>query len=192
MTLYEITAEAVEIEELFENAVDENGEPRELTQEEKETLNKWILANEETFKEKFDGYGKLIENLLIQSQIAKATRDTLKGELDRLTKRAKTAENRVEQLKNSLLWAMKTMKIDSVKTALFSAKVGLSRGSVNTDEADPNNIPLEFIKKEVSKSAIQDALKNGKLTKTESGLILKNGEILEGLRFEQKETLTIR
>lgn len=192
MTLYEITAEAVEIEELFENAVDENGEPRELTQEEKETLNKWILANEETFKEKFDGYGKLIENLLIQSQIAKATRDTLKGELDRLTKRAKTAENRAEQLKNSLLWAMKTMKIDSVKTALFSAKVGLSRGSVNTDEADPNSLPLEFIKKEVSKSAIQDALKNGKLTKTESGMILKNGEILEGLRFEQKETLTIR
>lgn len=192
MTLYEITAEAVEIEELFENAVDENGEPRELTQEEKETLNKWILANEETFKEKFDGYGKLIENLLIQSQIAKATRDTLKGELDRLTKRAKTAENRVEQLKNSLLWAMKTMKIDSVKTALFSAKVGLSRGSVNTDEADPNKLPLEFIKKEVSKSAIQDALKSGKLTKTESGMILKNGEILEGLRFEQKETLTIR
>lgn len=192
MTLYEITAEAVEIEELFENAVDENGEPRELTQEEKEILNKWILANEETFKEKFDGYGKLIENLLIQSQIAKATRDTLKGELDRLTKRAKTAENRVEQLKNSLLWAMKTMKIDSVKTALFSAKVGLSRGSVNTDEADPNSLPLEFIKKEVCKSAIQDALKNGKLTKTESGMILKNGEILEGLRFEQKETLTIR
>ena len=192
MTLYEITAEAVEIEELFENAVDENGEPRELTQEEKETLNKWILANEETFKEKFDGYGKLIENLLIQSQIAKATRDTLKGELDRLTKRAKTAENRVEQLKNSLLWAIKTMKIDSVKTALFSAKVGLSRGSVNTDEADPNKLPLEFIKKEVSKSAIQDALKSGKLTKTESGMILKNGEILEGLRFEQKETLTIR
>lgn len=192
MTLYEITAEAVKIDELFENAVDENGEPRELTQEEKETLNKWILANEETFKEKFDGYGKLIENLLIQSQIAKATRDTLKGELDRLTKRSKTAENRVEQLKSSLLWAMKTMKIDSVKTALFSAKVGLSRGSVNTDEADPNNLPLEFIKKEVSKSAIQDALKNGKLTKTESGMILKNGEILEGLRFEQKETLTIR
>lgn len=192
MTLYEITAEAVEIEELFENAVDENGEPRALTQEEKETLNKRLLANEETFKEKFDGYGKLIENLLIQSQIAKATRDTLKGELDRLTKRANTAENRVEQLKNSLLWAMKTMKIDSVKTALFSAKVGLSRGSVNTDEADPNNLPLEFIKKEVSKSAIQDALKNGKLTKTESGMILKNGEILEGLRFEQKETLTIR
>lgn len=29
----------------------------------------------------------------------------------------------------------------TVKTALFSAKVGLSRGSVNTDEADPNNLP---------------------------------------------------
>ena len=61
--MYEIAHEVTEIEDLYESAVDENGEPRELNDEEKETLKKWILANEETFKEKFDSYGKFIQNL---------------------------------------------------------------------------------------------------------------------------------
>lgn len=192
MTLYQITDEAVKINELFENAVDENGEPRELTQEEKDTLGKWILENEEKFSEKFDSYGKVIENLKLQADLAKATKDSFKAELDRLAQREKTAKNRVETLKNTLLWAMQTMKIDKVKTALFSASIRENPLSVNCDEVKMSEIPDCYIKKEVSKSAISADIKSGKLQVSDSGLVLKDGEILGGIRASKSKSLQIR
>lgn len=192
MTMYEIAHELTAIEDLYDSAVDENGEPRELTEEEKETLKKWILANEETFKEKFDSYGKFIQNLKINAELAEATRKTYKAELDRLAARAKTAANRMESMKSILLWAMNTMHIDKVKTALFSASIQENPLSVNCDDVKMSEVPDCYIKKEVVKSAISADIKSGKLQVSDSGLVLKNGEILGGIRASKTKSLQIR
>lgn len=193
MTIYEIAHEVTEIEELYESAVDENGEPRELTEEEKETLKKWILANEETFKEKFDCYGKFIQNLKINAELAEATRKAYKDELDRLSRRAQVAKNRIESMKSVLLWAMNTMHVDKIKTALFTASVRENPVSINADDIHINEIPEKYIKKEVSKSAVSADLKDGKLQTTESGLILGlDGSILGGLKAVKSKSLQIR
>lgn len=193
MTMYEIAHEVTEIEDLYESAVDENGEPRELNEEEKEILKKWILANEETFKEKFDSYGKFIQNLKIQAELADATRKAYKAELDRLSARAKTFTNRMESMKSMLLWAMNTMHIDKVKTALFSASIRENPLSINTDDAHVNEIPDCYLKKEVSKSAISADIKNGKLQISDSGLVLtQSGEILGGIKATKSKSLSIR
>lgn len=193
MTMYEIAHEVTEIEDLYESAVDENGEPRELNEEEKETLKKWILANEETFKEKFDSYGKFIQNLKINAELAEATRKAYKAELDRLSARAKAATNRMESMKSILLWAMNTMHVDKIKTALFTASVRENPVSINADDIHINEIPDKYIKKEVSKSAVSADLKEGKLQTTESGLILGlDGSILGGLKAVKSKSLQIR
>lgn len=192
MTMYEIAHEVTEIEDLYESAVDENGEPRELNEEEKETLKKWILANEETFKEKFDAYGKFIQNLKINAELAEATRKTYKAELDRLASRAKVATNRMESMKSMILWAMNTMHIDSVKTALFSASIRENPLSINCDDVKIDEVPECYIKKEVSKSAISADIKSGKLQVTESGLVLRNGEIMGGIKATKTKSLQIR
>lgn len=193
MTIYEIAHEVTEIEDLYESAVDENGEPRELNEEEKETLKKWILANEETFKEKFDSYGKFIQNLKFQAELAEATRKAYKAELDRLSARAKTFTNRMESMKSMLLWAMNTMHIDKIKTALFSASIRENPFLINTDDAHVNEIPDCYLKKEVSKSAISADIKNGKLQLSDSGLVLtQSGEILGGIKATKSKSLQIR
>lgn len=193
MTIYEIAHEVTEIEDLYESAVDENGEPRELNEEEKETLKKWILANEETFKEKFDSYGKFIQNLKVQAELAEATRKAYKAELDRLSARAKTFTNRMESMKSMLLWAMNTMHIDKIKTALFSASIRENPFLINTDDAHVNEIPDCYLKKEVSKSAISADIKNGKLQLSDSGLVLtQSGEILGGIKATKSKSLQIR
>ena len=193
MTIYEIAHEVTEIEDLYESAVDENGEPRELNEEEKETLKKWILANEETFKEKFDSYGKFIQNLKFQAELAEATRKAYNAELDRLSARAKTFTNRMESMKSMLLWAMNTMHIDKIKTALFSASIRETPFLINTDDAHVNEIPDCYLKKEVSKSAISADIKNGKLQLSDSGLVLtQSGEILGGIKATKSKSLQIR
>lgn len=193
MTMYEIAHEVTEIEDLFESAVDENGEPRELTEAEKETLKKWILANEETFKEKFDSYAKFIQNLKINAELAEATRKTYKAELDRLSARAKTATNRMESMKSTLLWAMNTMHIDKVKTALFSVSIRENPLSVNCDDVKLDEVPECYIKKEVIKSAVSADIKSGKLQVAESGLVLgADGSILGGIRATKSKSLQIR
>ena len=191
--MYEIAHEVTEIEDLFESAVDENGEPRELTEAEKETLKKWILANEETFKEKFDSYAKFIQNLKINAELAEATRKTYKAELDRLSARAKTATNRMESMKSTLLWAMNTMHIDKVKTALFSVSIRENPLSVNCDDVKLDEVPECYIKKEVIKSAVSADIKSGKLQVAESGLVLgADGSILGGIRATKSKSLQIR
>lgn len=193
MTMYEIAHEVTEIEDLYESAVDENGEPRELTEEEKETLKKWILANEEAFKDKFDSYGKFIQNLKINAELADATRKTYKAELDRLANRAKVATNRMESMKSILLWAMNTMHIDKVKTALFSASILENPLSVNVDDVKIDEVPDCYLKKEVVKSAITSDIKAGKLQVTDSGLVLSlSGEILGGIKATKSKSLQIR
>ncbi len=51
MTLYEITNDIQQINELLESAVDSEGNPRELTAEEEKTIKEWFSESKEDFEE---------------------------------------------------------------------------------------------------------------------------------------------
>ncbi|MBQ0003590.1 MAG: siphovirus Gp157 family protein [Treponema sp.] len=194
MKLYEITGEALAIQDLIETAVDENGEPRELTTEEDGIITQFFLANQEHFEEKADAYGKVMANLQMMADEAENERKTYKAELDRLSARAKTFTNRKDNLKKRLFWAMDLLKKDKIKTALFSFNIQNKPMSINTDLANISAVPDCFLKKEVSKSAISSAIKAGEITVTDSGSLIynKTGELLEGIKAEKEKTLVIR
>ncbi|MGI5065570.1 siphovirus Gp157 family protein [Treponema putidum] len=200
-TMYEITGDLIELNKLMDDIVDENGEPREPTETELETMREWFKASETEFKEKFDNYCKFIKNLQIEASIATAEKDAHKKEMDRLSRRSKTMENRAVTVKNLLWWNMEKLGIskDGFKTSLFSAKEQNTKGSiVELTTYDYRKIPEEFLKQpELDKTAISQALKDGELIQKEGQenygkIFLRNGEALEGISYVQGKALYIR
>ena len=200
-TMYEITGDLIELNKLMDDIVDENGEPREPTEAELETMRDWFKTSEAEFKEKFDNYCKFIKNLQIEASVATAEKDAHKKEMDRLSKRSKAMENRAATVKNLLWWSMDKLGLskEGFKTSLFSAKEQNTKGSiVELTTYDYRKIPEEFLKQpELDKTAITQALKDGELIQKEGQenygkIFLRNGEVLEGLSYVQGKALYIR
>lgn len=191
MKMYEITEDLRAIEELFNSAVDENGEPRELTEEEGRFLADCFTNSQEDFEKKFDDYGKFLANLKAQSEIADAERKAMKSEMDRLSTRAKVYTNRRDAVKNYLYFNMKNISLDKYKTALFSANIQQAPLSIKQMGVS-KNIPEQFLKpREISTTAIKAAIKDGSV-KIVGDELFFNGEQLEGLTAERGEILVIR
>lgn len=201
MTLYAITEDLKALNKLMEEMVDDEGNPREPTAEELETMKKWFECSLADFEQKFDNYCKFIKNLKIDAEAADGERKAYKGELDRLSKRAKAFENRAKSV-NGLLWfAMQNLGMKKYKTALFSA------GEQNTQikieplaGSDLKEVPEEFLKpRELDTAAVKDAIKSG-LLKQGDGTPLgatklfyaKTGEELKDVRWAQGTALIIR
>lgn len=200
-TMYEITGDLIELNKLMDDIVDENGEPREPTEAELETMRDWFKTSEAEFKEKFDNYCKFIKNLQIEASVATAEKDAHKKEMDRLSKRSKAMENRAATVKNLLWWSMDKLGLskEGFKTSLFSAKEQSTKGSiVELTTYDYRKIPEEFLKQpELDRTAISQALKDGELIQKEGQenygkIFFKNGEVLEGLSYVQGKALYIR
>lgn len=200
-TMYEITDDLIELNKLMDDIVDENGEPREPTEAELETMRDWFKTSEAEFKEKFDNYCKFIKNLQIEASIATAEKDAHKKEMDRLSKRSKAMENRAATVKNLLWWSMDKLGLskEGFKTSLFSAKEQNTKGAiVELTTYDYRKIPEEFLKQpELDRTAISQALKDGELIQKEGQenygkMFFKNGEVLEGLSYVQGKALYIR
>jgi len=195
MTIYEITGEFLQINDLLENATNENGELRELTENEEKIIKEWFAENSEHLEEKLDNYGRFITNLKLQSEEAENTRKLYKSELDRLSARAKAFDNRRKALLSGVQYAMNVCGKDKIKTSLFSFGIQNSPMSINTEFAKTSDIPAEFLKVEttISKTAINNAIKKGDLIVTDSGdVIMKSGELLEGIRAERNKVLVMR
>ena len=191
--LYEITDDLKQIEDLFQNAVDENGEPRELTPEEDNFLKECLTLSEDELKEKLEGYGKIIANLKFDADTIKAEADLIKKEYDRLSAKAKAAENRVTSLESYILWAFDALKLDKVKTPSFTVFKKKNPMSLNVDDVNVSALDEKFVTKSVSKSALQQAIKDGSLTVTDSGLVLKaDGELIEGLKATSTTSIQVR
>ena len=191
--LYEITDDLKQIEDLFQNAVDENGEARDLTPEEDTFLKECLSLSEDELKEKLEGYGKIIANLKFDADTIKAEADLIKKEYERLSAKAKAAENRVTSLKSYILWAFNALNLDKVKTQSFTVFKKKNPLSLNTDEVNVASLDEKFITKSVSKSALQQAIKDGSLTVTDSGLVLKaDGELIEGLKATSTTSIQVR
>ena len=200
-TMYEITGDLIELNKLMDDIVDEDGEPREPTEAELETMRDWFKTSEVEFKEKFDNYCKFIKNLQIEASVATAEKDAHKKEMDRLSKRSKAMENRAATVKNLLWWSMDKLGLskEGFKTSLFSAKEQNTKGSiVELTTYDYRKIPEEFLKQpELDRTAISQALKDGELIQKEGQenygkIFLRNGEVLEGLSYVQGKALYIR
>jgi len=200
-TMYEITGDLIELNKLMDDIVDENGEPRDPTEAELETMRDWFKTSEAEFKEKFDNYCKFIKNLQIEASVATAEKDAHKKEMDRLSKRSKAMENRAVTVKNLLWWSMDKLGLskEGFKTSLFSAKEQNTKGSiVELTTYDYRKIPEEFLKQpELDRTAISQALKDGELIQKEGQenygkIFFKNGEVLEGLSYVQGKALYIR
>ncbi len=194
MTLYEITNDIQQINELLESAVDSEGNPRELTAEEEKTIKEWFSESKEDFEAKFDNYGRFITNLKIQAKTADNECKPYKEELDRLSARAKSFENRRKSVLNGLRFAMEQLGIEKYKSSLFSA--GIQNTALKIEQQGMlKNIPEKYLKpRELNTSAIRDGIKSGDLIKTAGGSILlaKTGELLEGIHAEQGSMIVLR
>jgi hypothetical protein len=165
MTIYNVISDIEALECLINGLTDEEtGESREITEEEKQSFLDWINENRNNFNEKFDNICRFFKNLKAQADVAATERDTLKAEMDRLSKRAKARENEADRLKGLLWFAFDKLKVQKHKTALFSAGIQNTRKTAKTTSIfNPNEIPVEYLKRELALTAINDAVKEGAL-----------------------------
>ncbi|MCM1221579.1 MAG: siphovirus Gp157 family protein [Lachnospiraceae bacterium] len=202
-SLYDITDDFRAILRLMENAVDEDGNPRDLNEEETDFLIKELSETEDAFRSKADGYCKLLKNLSLDAENCEAERKNFKAEMDRLSKRAKTAENRAKSLKSAMQYAMEVFKLPKLKTGLFSLGIQSTAMSVYAlAGAALDKVPEKFLKpRELDTAAIKEAVKSGELVacpESENPLefgrvyLAESGEMLEGVRCRKGSTLVIR
>ena len=134
MNIYEITEEFYQINELLNNATDEDGELRDLTESEVETIQNWFKENADHLEEKADGYGKFITNLKVMAEeaenarkeeILKAKEEVLqsKNELDKEIK-----EKHVAQIRNKFS-STDVCPVCGGKLVLRTAKQGHNAGN---------------------------------------------------------------
>lgn len=106
-------------------------------------------------EDKLESYAKIIRQL-------EADEEAFKKEAERLSKRAKTAHNSVERLKDGILMYMEAGHIDKTDAGLFKLSI---RTTQVVDVTDIDKVPEEFkkVKTEVSvdKLKVRNALKNG-------------------------------
>lgn len=164
-TMYEIGKDLVALYNLLETIVDEDGNPREPTEEEYETLKEWFTMSNDEFEKKFDNYCKFIKNQKISAEIATSEYKSFKAEIDRLSKRAKASENRAKRLQDLLMYNMSIIKTEKFKTSLFSASIQEGKMSISSLEGfDMSKVPEEYLKpRELDTQAIKKAIDDGTL-----------------------------
>jgi hypothetical protein len=170
MTIYNIVGDIKALNVLIESLTDEEtGETRELTDDEKATFLAWINENEAALYQKFDNTCKVYRNLRATADVCTAEKDALKGEYDRLSKRAKARQAEADRVKNLIWYAMEALGQKKIKTDLFSAGIQNTAASVRVGNSVlPEDevaylLPDEFTKREVVKSKIADKIKSGEL-----------------------------
>ncbi len=201
-TLYEITGDLIELNKLMENLVDENGEPREPTEKEFETMKEWFTESYNGFKAKFDNYCKFIKNLQLSAANAEAEKQNFKAENSRLTKRATAYENRAKAVRNLLRWGMERLSLQNFKNDVFTANIQNMGGKVikiaiTATQKDLSALPEKYLKpREVDTKAILQDLKDGVLEEREgiqnySKVFVKDGDVLPFIHVYQPTGLKI-
>lgn len=200
--LYDITGDLLALNKLLDGLETPDGEPREPTEDELETMKAWFETSEAEFKAKFDNYCKFIKNLKITAADVEAERKSYSDELNRLSRRAKAFENRAKSLQNLLRWGMERLELNKYKTDLFSAGIQNTQKSVAlSSTADPWKVPREYLKApELDTQAIKKDLSDGVLYQKEgmqhyAKLYYKvagEEKLLEGVTAIQGTALVIR
>lgn len=197
--LYEITGDLLALENMLNSLEDENGEPREPTAEEMETMREWFNVSEKQLQEKFDSYCKFIKNLKITADNIESERKSYADELARLSRRAKAAENKARSVQSLLSWCFDVAGIKKYKSDLFSAQFQNSQKKVELQStADVWSLPREYLKApELDTTAIKDAIKDGELVQKEGAenygkVFFKDGTLLKGVVVTTPQIFVIR
>jgi predicted RNase H-like nuclease (RuvC/YqgF family) len=197
--LYDIAEDLLSLNDLIESLVDENGEPREPTEEEMQEMKKWFEVTYEELQNKFDSYCKFIKNLKLSSENADSERKNMKDELDRLAKRAKARENQRNAVQGLLRWNLERLGIKTFKSDLFTANIQNGQKQVSlASTAKIEDIPAEYLKpRELDTVAVKDALKDGVLIQKEGAenygkVFTREGVEIKGLMVIQGTNFIIR
>ena len=197
-SLYEITGDMLALNELMESLVDENGEPREPTDEELEQMKQWFTGSLTDFENKIDNYCKFIKNLKIEAADVDAERKNYKEELDRLSKRSKACENKAKNVQSLLRWGMERLNIQKYKTQLFSLGIQNTQKSINPLVGfDWHEIPEELLKVEVDTGEIKKRMAAGTIITKDGAenigkLFFDDGKEIKGVKWTQGTALVIR
>ena len=147
MTLYELTGQILELQELMEDDVYEP-----------ELINDTMESVMYDFQNKADDYVKLIKN--IEAQVS-----ALDEEAKRLKARQDKMKNKVKMLKDKLVTAMVATGTRKLQGTVGT--LSLRRSTKIPSELTWENVPQEYVKTEVKKSidkvSLTSAIKEGKV-----------------------------
>ena len=146
-TLYELTGELLQ---LLEMAHDEDVDLQ--------TLEDTMDMVEGDFKQKADGYGMVLQEMIAENEV-------IDREIQRLQARKKRNTASVERMKRHLQECMVVSGLRKFQTGLFNFLIRKSSPRVVIDEVFVENIPEEYLVFQdpaVNKTKIKEDLKAGK------------------------------
>lgn len=163
MKLYELSQNFKNLQQVLENA----GEDENL----KELVINSMKELECDLSTKVENIVRLIKNL--QAEV-----EALKAEEKRLARERKIRENKIENLQGYLFDTINGLEKREIKGGIFT--VSIKKNPPKTIVEDLNVIPKQFIinTPSIDKKMLKEAL--------------KNGEIIEGAKLVQEESLKIR
>ena len=164
MNLYELNQNFNNLIEVLENTEDEN--LKELI---KNSMDQLALET----NEKIENIIKYIKNL-------EATATALETEVKRLNDRKVKTLKKVDHLKNYLKDFTNTLDSKKYNTGIFNISIRKNAASVVID--NEFLVPDEFCKTEVIRKVDKTALKEK----------LKAGEVIEGVKLQQTESIIIK
>jgi hypothetical protein len=157
-TLFEISKTITELESQLDDLADQ-------PQEQQTVIEAWLKELEAETREerdrKLDNYAALIGEL-------QARAEARKQEADRLLQRAKTDQNKAENLKRMLQWFFEAHDLKKVETARYQLALTKHGGKPPLEikpDLCPEDLPPQFqrVKVEVDTAAIRTALEAGEM-----------------------------
>lgn len=143
-TLYEITGDYLRLLEMLEEE-----ESIDL-----QAFNDTLEGIEGEFEIKADGYARVLKEI-------KAEAGKYDAEIQRMTTRRDSLNNRSKMLKQHLYESMKATGKTKFKTDLFSFGIQKNGGLQPMEIVPDVEIPDEYCRKEPDNTKIREALKNG-------------------------------
>lgn len=143
-TLYEITGDYLRLLEMLEE--EESIDPQAFA----DTLD----GIEGEFEIKADGYARVLKELTAEA-------GKYDAEIQRMTARRDSLNNRSKMLKQHLYESMKATGKTKFKTDLFSFGIQKNGGLQPMEIVPDMEIPDEYCRKEPDNTKIREALKNG-------------------------------
>ena len=143
MKLYEISNEYVE-------------KLKNLSDNDDDAIHEQMDSIADQFADKAHEIGKIIRNW--ESDVKE-----LRDEISRLQRKRAAKENRIQSLKDYLLFNMERTGTDIIDNNAITIKVHQSPPSLNI--LNPNNVPLDYkkIETKVDKAGLKQAIQNGEI-----------------------------
>lgn len=152
--LYELTGDFLKVQGMLEN-----------DEFDRDTLINTLEGIDYAIDIKAENYGKVIKNLEVLKAGIKGQREALKNalndEIERLSEKEKAVDNKIKYMKENLGQAMRVTGKEKIKTELFSFYFKKNQAVNITDEKEALNSDYVRVKKEIDKTKLLAAMKNG-------------------------------